>query len=373
MTKPAITSRQTKGLALTYAELDTNFANLRDSTIGITAGSGGTQVTSDLNGNITLVAGTNVTLSGDNTAKTITINSSSSGTINSGTDGALAFYSGAGTTLDDTRLKYNYNSSSKALTLDTSAISTEDSLTLTSEYGFITVSGGTTSVNTVGVQLRSVGTSSIINIQAGDYATGQGTPNGRIEIESPLGLRSITTSQRNAIQGSLEDGTIIYNSDTETVDLYTGASTWVSLNTSASAFDASNITGTTLASNVVSSSLTSLGTITNLTTSGTIMSTAPANFAVIDKSSNAQAYANGANVDFGSFSGMIMINRQDTGSGNVALWLCGGGFATKIGDSQGDQSGTIASNGGINGYRWTNNTGGTITCTFCAIRTRNSG
>lgn len=81
MTKPVITSRQTKGIALTYAELDTNFANLRDSTIGITAGSGGTQVTSDLNGNITLIAGTGISLSGNNTTKTVTITGTSNNTL----------------------------------------------------------------------------------------------------------------------------------------------------------------------------------------------------------------------------------------------------------------------------------------------------
>lgn len=79
MAKPAITKRAVKGSALTYAELDTNFQNLSDATIALTAGTGGTQVISDLNGNITLVAGTGVTLSGDNTAKTITINSTSGG------------------------------------------------------------------------------------------------------------------------------------------------------------------------------------------------------------------------------------------------------------------------------------------------------
>jgi hypothetical protein len=74
MAKPAITKRSVKTAALTYAELDTNFQNLADATLSITAGSGGTQVTSDLNGNITLVAGTNVTFTGNNTTKEITIN-----------------------------------------------------------------------------------------------------------------------------------------------------------------------------------------------------------------------------------------------------------------------------------------------------------
>lgn len=74
MAKPSITTRATKGSALTWTEGDTNLENLRDATITVKAGAGGTDVVSDLNGTVTLVAGTNVTLSGDNTAKTVTIN-----------------------------------------------------------------------------------------------------------------------------------------------------------------------------------------------------------------------------------------------------------------------------------------------------------
>jgi len=77
MAKPEITLRATKGAALTYAELDTNFTNIKDATVTITGGS--TAVTADLNGNITLVAGSNVTITGNNTAKTITIASSGAG------------------------------------------------------------------------------------------------------------------------------------------------------------------------------------------------------------------------------------------------------------------------------------------------------
>jgi len=79
MAKPAITKYSVKGSPLTTSELDTNFQNIVDATVSITAGSGGTAVSTDLNGNITLVAGTNVTLSGDNSAKTITINGTASG------------------------------------------------------------------------------------------------------------------------------------------------------------------------------------------------------------------------------------------------------------------------------------------------------
>jgi hypothetical protein len=77
MAKPTITLRNTKGSALSYDELDDNFSNLKDATLTLTAGSGGTAVTADLNGTITLVAGTNITLTGNNTTKTITITSSS--------------------------------------------------------------------------------------------------------------------------------------------------------------------------------------------------------------------------------------------------------------------------------------------------------
>lgn len=80
MAKPAITLRSaTAPTPLTYAQLDQNFTNLKDATISLDAGTGGTTVTADLNGKITLVAGTGITLSGDNTAKTLTITNSSLG------------------------------------------------------------------------------------------------------------------------------------------------------------------------------------------------------------------------------------------------------------------------------------------------------
>lgn len=82
MAKPSVTLRASKGSALTYSELDQNFTNLKDATVSLTAGSGGTQVTSDLNGNITLVAGTGITLTGNNTAKTVTITGGTSELVN---------------------------------------------------------------------------------------------------------------------------------------------------------------------------------------------------------------------------------------------------------------------------------------------------
>jgi hypothetical protein len=81
MAKPAITKRNTKGSALTFTELDNNFQNLKDATITLKAGTAGTDVVSDLNGTITIVAGGGITLTGDNTAKTVTINTTESQNI----------------------------------------------------------------------------------------------------------------------------------------------------------------------------------------------------------------------------------------------------------------------------------------------------
>jgi hypothetical protein len=60
MAKPAITFRNTKGSPLTYTELDTNFDNLQDATIGFTVGA--TNADIDLNSRLTVTAGSNITL-----------------------------------------------------------------------------------------------------------------------------------------------------------------------------------------------------------------------------------------------------------------------------------------------------------------------
>ncbi len=59
MAKPSVTLRSTKASALTYAELDTNFTNLRDATISVTDGSNTAIL--DLNDTLT-VEGTNITV-----------------------------------------------------------------------------------------------------------------------------------------------------------------------------------------------------------------------------------------------------------------------------------------------------------------------
>jgi hypothetical protein len=66
---------------------------------------------------------------------------------------------------------------------------------------------------------------------------------------------------------------------------------------------------------------------------------------------------------------MIVVNNVHTG--NVALWLCGGGTAVQLGQSlaSGGNGGTIGPTG--TGYQWTNDTANNqITASFGLIRTR---
>lgn len=91
MTKPVIVKRLVKASSLTYEEHDTNFQNLADATVTLRAGTGGTNVVSDLNGTITLVAGVGIALSGNNTAKTVTITNTGINTFSN----QLVFATGA--------------------------------------------------------------------------------------------------------------------------------------------------------------------------------------------------------------------------------------------------------------------------------------
>jgi fibronectin-binding autotransporter adhesin len=131
MAKPAITKYSVKGSPLTTSELDTNFQNLQDATVSITAGSGGTAVSADLNGNITLVAGTGITLSGDNTAKTITITNDSLGSNSFSTIAVAGQSNVVADTVSDTltlvagtNVSITTNSSTDTITIATTAFGT---------------------------------------------------------------------------------------------------------------------------------------------------------------------------------------------------------------------------------------------------------
>jgi len=86
----------------------------------------------------------------------------------------------------------------------------------------------------------------------------------------------------------------------------------------------------------------------------------------INSTDNAAVYANGATVDFPSRSGVVIVNSWT--SGGVRIITCGAGAVTVVGGS--GVVGTISYVAGLSGYRWTNDTGGTIEANFFWISTR---
>lgn len=89
--------------------------------------------------------------------------------------------------------------------------------------------------------------------------------------------------------------------------------------------------------------------------------------ATIDTSVSATSVANGGTIDFANASGLFLVNNHT--NGGVTLYLCGAGAVAVLGNT-GNQVGTLVYNAGINGYRFTNNSGSTATFGFFTIRTR---
>ena len=213
MTKPVMVLRNVKAAALTHTEHDQNFINLRDATISLRAGTGGTAVTSDLNGSITLVAGTNVTLSGDNTAKTITINAANE-SQNIFQNIAVAGQStvSADTTSDTLTLVAGSN-----ITLTTNA--STDTITIASTGGLTDIVNDTTPQlgGNLDVNGRSIVSVSNGNIVLAPNGTGMVVVNGITTIKGTslntliLGDSTVSTSAKIGIAAgvtsfSISDG-----------------------------------------------------------------------------------------------------------------------------------------------------------------------
>ena len=195
MTKPVIVKRSVKGSALTFTELDTNFQNLDDATITLKAGSGGTDVVSDLNGVITLVATDGLTLTGNNTSKEIAIDASLVRDLTPQLGGNLDI------------LNYTIsNSNALGLRLDV----TGDHLRLT---------GGsiTTPNNTTGLNLTT-------NVGAGGTIVIPGAANGNIEI-IPNGTGDILLTADTVTVGDTATAATITTNGAGNLTLSTNAGT----------------------------------------------------------------------------------------------------------------------------------------------------
>ena len=143
MTKPAITTRATKGLALDYTELDANFTNLRDATLSVTDGTNSKAF--NLNDTVTFTAGTNVTIGVNPTTGAITI--------------------GASTGTSTGNIQWSYSGSPSYLNILNAKVNASDTLKITSSGIELDSSGLVTIKN-------GIGTETGITIAAGN-----GTPN----------------------------------------------------------------------------------------------------------------------------------------------------------------------------------------------------
>ena len=90
MALPSITTRSAKGSALTFAEADANFTNLRDAVITVGDGSNTTDI--NLNSAITFTAGTGISITESNGTITVTNTVSDTDTTNFNIgDGSTSF------------------------------------------------------------------------------------------------------------------------------------------------------------------------------------------------------------------------------------------------------------------------------------------
>ena len=182
MTKPVIVKRSTKGSPLTYTELDTNFQNLQDATVGLQAGTAGTLVTSDLNSFITLVAGSGIVLVGNDSTKSINISTTESQNIFQNIAVAGQSTVSADTTSDTLTLAAGTN-----VTITTN--DTTDTITINSTGGDL--------VNDLSPQLGGdldVNTFKIVSTSNGDIEL---APNGTGVVMLP-GLTAVALDTANS-------------------------------------------------------------------------------------------------------------------------------------------------------------------------------
>jgi hypothetical protein len=224
MTKPQLTLKSVNGLPITEAEFETNLTNLRDATIGLQAGTGGTQVVSDLNGVITLVAGAGVTLTGDNGAKTITIDAGAanltSNDLRFGANdtGQVIFRAPTGFTSKDLVLQWDEIQIDSPTGVDL----------INSQSGQMNINGGLFAGNYNSQIMLDTITLTLTN------GTQVQVNTSRFEvIDGYIRVGNFTTTERNnitnAVGGSPLPGIIIFNETTSKFQGYDGTA-WVDLN-----------------------------------------------------------------------------------------------------------------------------------------------
>jgi len=290
MAKPAITKRAVKAAALTYAELDTNFQNIVDSTISVAGDSGTTQAL-DLNDTITVAGGVGltsvmttdtVTINLDNTAVTagsytnanITVDAqgritvAANGTAGGNTFSTIAVAGQSNVVADSTadtltlvagsNITLTTNATTDSVTISSTAVtgltnplianldtnsqdifnSTGSNVTIRDNLEVGTGTGGTSIYGVSGTTSLQLGTTSsnpangILITTTGIFLGNEGSGTGTVYLDNltlvrkQIILKNVTTTQRDAL--TAYNGSILYNETTHKFQGYANGA-WVDL------------------------------------------------------------------------------------------------------------------------------------------------